>query len=165
MNIHRPHKACPSHSWSVIMWPTFPMSCSLFWMLEKARQYDGPLTFPVDTPVLRTVEVLMIPLSGFTEWVRILQCLKDWQMGRILFSLNRLHSQCNWKKKRAKRPIHQILPSIFGEATFYILYEVNVPCFWLQNSDWHINQIIKVREGRTAKETAAALLLLAPFRI
>lgn len=71
-------------------------------MLEKARQYDGPLTFPVGTPVLRTVEVLMIPLSGFTEWVRILQCLKDWQMGRILVSLNRLHSQCNWKKKEQR---------------------------------------------------------------
>lgn len=69
------------------------------------------------------------------------------------------------KKKRAKRPVHQICPSIFGEDTFYILYEVKVPCFWLQNSDWHINQIIKVRERRTAKETAAALLLLDPFRI
>jgi hypothetical protein len=46
-----------------------------------------------------------------------------------------------------------------------MLYEVNVPCSWLQKSDWHINQVIKVKEGRTVKEAAAVLLLPNPFRI
>jgi hypothetical protein len=31
-------------------------------------------------------------------------------------------------KKRAKRPIHKIFPFLFREDTFYMLYEVNVPC-------------------------------------
>lgn len=34
-----------------------------------------------------------------------------------------------------------------------------------KKTDRHINQIIKVREWRTVKEAAAALLLLNPFRI
>lgn len=51
-----------------LLWLAFSMS---YFLVLIAGESKGPLTLPVGTPILRTVEVLRISLSALTEWVRI----------------------------------------------------------------------------------------------
>lgn len=90
----KPRKDCLRHSWSVVMWPTFFMFSFLTGGESKAvcGSFDTPRGYPCS-------ENSRGPPDA-TAWLHrvgegtsvIPQCLKVWQMGRILVSLKRQHS-------------------------------------------------------------------------
>lgn len=103
---------------------------------KNTRPISGLRCFEIASADTRAPKPSGGPCDATDVSMRVPAChFKRASDGKEFWASDRQGSQSNWKfSKRIKR-IHRMLPSLFREDTFFLLYEVNVPCSWLQENN------------------------------